>query len=771
MSKLSSFFSRIFVGACTPLLIGSILPWSVSAQTSVAAGNQETVRLDPFDVSATQPNGYAASTTFSGTGMNMPLKDVPMAITVITSEFLEDANLLNSFRVLDYVSSVTQGNRSDNGDQNQTFTIRGFYTSNYLVDGISATNYFPARLIDRVEVVKGPNTLYGQSDPGGLINRITKRAESTNFAKLTASYGSWNTFDEGFDVNRKITSQLNLRLLGDSNTTGGWRWIDGTESSFGAVIADWRPFSTTRISLMASYNGVSGQAANRAAFPFLSVVQDLNGNGTTTDTVGGVPESGVRYNSVGITPWEYTSEAANDFFHLHASYLRGSVEQQVGSHVTLLYSFARNNQGNGTNFREFNTFSNNGLTNTVNLSYGTYADVDAVHTVNTSFNFNTGPVKHILLLGYRYSQDSTVNYSWGLNNNTAAINAIAAKLGQTIRTNLTISDLIARVPIWKDYVPTSTEMMTYFPGGGGNIVTTQVKTAYVSDSVTLLGDRLRLLGGLRNVSITNFQRTSGGVYVPNATGANSRNNKDTSFQLGLNYRINDAVVPFANYATAFAPNGSFFDPVTKITSYYDPVRSTAWEAGVKFDKFFGDRVSGSISYFNILKHNVVAADYNPGTGGNFTDITDDRSKGVDMDLYYNITPDWQVVLGFTAMKAVVVKTATASLGLALEGAAPERGTLWTSYKVSTGPLKGLRFGGGGFKTFGTIQQFNTSGNRYINQKIYYELSAFARYDVKIARQNVSLGLNVANLTNQFYLRSRGNSDSPRSITLSVSTKF
>jgi iron complex outermembrane receptor protein len=756
--------------------MASIMTSSGSAQTPDAVANQDTVKLDPFDVTATPSNGYAASNTFSGTGMNMPLKDVPMAITVVTSEFLEDANLQDSFRALDYVSSITQENRAENGDQNQTFTIRGFFTSNYLVDGIPASNYFPNQLIDRIEVVKGPNTLYGQSDPGGLINRITKRATSVDSIELSARYGSWNTFVENLDIDRKVNQQLNIRVLGNVTKTAGWRWIDGTESSFSGVIADWHPLPSTQLNAIASYNRVSGEASNRSAIPFLSEVKDLNGNGTTTDFVGGVSEQDVRYNPIGLAPWEFTSQTPNDFFHLHSSYVRGSVEQKLGSHVFLNFIYSRSDEGSGTNFRAFNTFTNNGLTNPVNFNYSTSNLENNVGTANANINFDTGPVKHNILLGYRFSGNDSLNHAWGLNNTTpkiaAQINALAVQLGQTLRTNLTVSDLLNHVPIWKDFVPTSDQLMNSVGGlGGGNTVTEEVGTVYLSDSATLLHDRIRLLAGIRNVSITDFQHKLGGAYIPNAVGTNRRISKKTTDQFGVNYRINDMVVPFANYATSFAPNGTVLDPVTNITSYYPPVLSAAWEAGVKFDRFLGDRVSGSISYFNILKKNVVASDYDPYTGGNVTQITDDRSKGIDLDLYYNITPNWQLVLGFTAMDAVVVKTTTASLGLALEGAAPEKGSLWTSYAVSSGPLKGLRFGGGGFKTFGTIQQFNTSGNRYITQGPYYELAAFARYNVKIVRQDLSFGLNVANLTNQYYLRSRGNTDTPRSITVSVETKF
>ncbi|MGH7957943.1 MAG: hypothetical protein ACREH8_13185, partial [Opitutaceae bacterium] len=62
-------------------------PASASSQNSAAS--EEPIALDPFEVRATT-KGYMATNTISGTAMDTPLKNVPMTINVITSQFLED---------------------------------------------------------------------------------------------------------------------------------------------------------------------------------------------------------------------------------------------------------------------------------------------------------------------------------------------------------------------------------------------------------------------------------------------------------------------------------------------------------------------------------------------------------------------------------------------------------------------------------------------------------------------------------------------------------
>jgi outer membrane receptor protein involved in Fe transport len=50
---------------------------------------------------------------------------------------------------------------------------------------------------------------------------------------------------------------------------------------------------------------------------------------------------------------------------------------------------------------------------------------------------------------------------------------------------------------------------------------------------------------------------------------------------------------------------------------------------------------------------------------------------------------------------------------------------------------------------------------------YTTFSAFARYPMKLFEQRVAVGLNVDNLTNVFFMRSRAGTNNPRQVVLSV----
>jgi outer membrane receptor for ferric coprogen and ferric-rhodotorulic acid len=109
--------------------------------------------------------------------------------------------------------------------------------------------------------------------------------------------------------------------------------------------------------------------------------------------------------------------------------------------------------------------------------------------------------------------------------------------------------------------------------------------------------------------------------------------------------------------------------------------------------------------------------------------------------------------------------------MALEGAAPDRLTFFTSYAIGRGPAKGLRLGGGAIKAWGPIQQFGTSDSRLVREDGYTQVNLFARYATEILGRATTFGLNVSNLTDAYFIRARANSSTPREVTTSVGLKF
>lgn len=161
------------------------------------------------------------------------------------------------------------------------------------------------------------------------------------------------------------------------------------------------------------------------------------------------------------------------------------------------------------------------------------------------------------------------------------------------------------------------------------------------------------------------------------------------------------------------------------------------------------------------------SDYNPVAFRNDNEISDDVRRGWETELFFTPSASWQMVINYSRIDAKVVRSATLAKNLRLEGATPRRFTFWSSYAVKSGGLKGLRFGGGVIVARGPIQQFGTSNSQLVFEDGYTTVNLFARYPVVLFGQRLTLGANVDNLTNVFYMRSSAGTNNPRQLVFSV----
>ncbi len=114
------------------------------------------------------------------------LADVPEATTVITAKELELQNATNALEALRWIPGVNMSMRyGTHSRENYKFNgISSAYTL-VLVDGNRPSGRYPlseipVSAIERIEVVKGANSLlYGSDAMSGVINIITKKAKDT----------------------------------------------------------------------------------------------------------------------------------------------------------------------------------------------------------------------------------------------------------------------------------------------------------------------------------------------------------------------------------------------------------------------------------------------------------------------------------------------------------------------------------------------------------------------------------------------------------------
>ncbi|NJR66672.1 MAG: TonB-dependent receptor [Leptolyngbyaceae cyanobacterium CRU_2_3] len=256
-------------------------------------------------------------------------QDVPISLTVLSAEELEDAqvNSLQDVAANTPNFFVTTGDRSFN-----FYSIRGLGNSNVLVrdtasfyvDDVPYDNvhqFFSGDLFDleRVEVLRGPqSTLYGRNSLAGVINFISRPPSEALEFGLGASYGNFNQRRVQLSVSDSlIPDTLGFRLAGVYSARDGFtentfldESADEQENVAGRFNLVWTPTENWDVSLNATgsreNDGTSVYVPINQDDPF-EIAQDQSGG---LDLSTNTQSLRVAYNTPGL---RFTSITAHNF--------------------------------------------------------------------------------------------------------------------------------------------------------------------------------------------------------------------------------------------------------------------------------------------------------------------------------------------------------------------------------------------------------------------------------------------------------------------------
>lgn len=199
------------------------------------ANKEETLVLSPFVVTADEDVGYTANSTLAGTRVRTELKDVASAISVVTSQFLQDTGSKNQQDLLVYTTNTevagVRGNFSAAGGASTYNEVGNLLrpSNNTRVRGLDAADntrdYFLTEIpwdgyiVDRVDLQRGPNSiLFGVGSPAGIINTSINTASFKNQNKIENRIGRYGSFRTTGDFNyvvKKNELAFRVALLDD----------------------------------------------------------------------------------------------------------------------------------------------------------------------------------------------------------------------------------------------------------------------------------------------------------------------------------------------------------------------------------------------------------------------------------------------------------------------------------------------------------------------------------------------------------------------------
>ena len=179
-----------------------------------APAKEQAIELSPFIISSERETGWSANDTLTATRTKQALKDVPVNIDAITSDFMEDLGLFSADETAKFVANVFALPVMENDNQGGNFSFRGMTQTNNI-----SRNYFrwfiPSDTynVERIDFGKGSNSLiFGAVEPGGQGAAFTKRPLLKNFGEIFLNQNSEGAYRYQFDYNRKLRSNLALRF-------------------------------------------------------------------------------------------------------------------------------------------------------------------------------------------------------------------------------------------------------------------------------------------------------------------------------------------------------------------------------------------------------------------------------------------------------------------------------------------------------------------------------------------------------------------------------
>ncbi|RYF96100.1 MAG: TonB-dependent siderophore receptor, partial [Caulobacteraceae bacterium] len=266
-----------------------------------------------------QGAGVVAKEATSASKSDIPLLELPRAVSVVTAEEIRDRSADTLTRIFEYTAGFN-GDAYGGGPLSRSYSnVRGFLAYQY-IDGLkqhdSNWGIEPFGL-ERAELIKGPaSALYGQASPGGLINLISKRPTQDPVREVQVQFGSHSRLQGAFDFGGRLDAagKLSVRLTAltrDAETDVRFQKDDRT---YIAPAITWRPSDRTEVTLLASYQ----------SDPNLTVFQYLPNTGTVVASpLGYVPRN------------TFTGEPAFDDSHIKRYQAALLLQHRLTDHIVL----------------------------------------------------------------------------------------------------------------------------------------------------------------------------------------------------------------------------------------------------------------------------------------------------------------------------------------------------------------------------------------------------------------------------------------------------
>ena len=156
-----------------------------------------------------------------------------------------------------------------NQGNSDVFILRGFNNDTVYRDGFllptlrgGGTTRRNTANLERIEVLKGPGSiLFGRTEPGGIINMVTKQPLATPYFAIQQQAGSYDAYRTTIDATGPLTKDDTLlyRVNVAYENFGSFRDFVENENVFVAPVLRWNHRAATRANIEFEYQKFEGR--------------------------------------------------------------------------------------------------------------------------------------------------------------------------------------------------------------------------------------------------------------------------------------------------------------------------------------------------------------------------------------------------------------------------------------------------------------------------------------------------------------------------------
>lgn len=678
-----------------------------SARTQETSGGVSDLKItlqiaNPTETVVVQAevDSYLADTSTTGTKLDIPQRDLPQSISVVPRSIMEDRVLVRLTEAGDNIAGV-RSLTGYSGTKSNNYIVRGFTqsftSSGTLRNGFTEYAFLTQRdpvNVDRIEFLKGPaSLLYGASDVPGLVNTITKKPLSEHRYELGFTGGGFGLVRPTVDATGPLNKSKSLLYRVNFAFENGQSYRDFVNNR-NAFLA---PSLLWKITDHTTFTGELELGRFRNDFD----------RGFPTEPEFLDEDFSKNY----AEPW---TKAVNKNLNLMLNLTHAFNEQ-----FSFRSGFSHVRSQTDLDATSFGFIQLRPDRRTINRTAVVTDEYSENYNSQNEFyaRFSTGGIRHQLVAGAEYAR---FQFKF-------------------------LFDQYALAPIDR-ISPTYGAQPGFFLFGFNDDSSANQFGAYVQDHIELLPN-LKILVGARASYVDSVSKN-----FPAGTVKNEQIVRGFTPRAGIVYQPFQATSIYFSYASSFSPN---FTARSRTGEQFEPTTGRLFEGGIK-QSFLNDRVLATLAVYELQRRDVLVPDPNDPTFTFSIQTGEQRSRGIEIEVNGQVTPQLNLNATYAAIDAVVTSDTRANLiGQRLVGVPKHSGGIYGNYIFDSRFLRGFSIGGG---VYFATERFSNLPNRA------FRLPSYTRADLNFGyrRENWRFDLAVKNLNDARYFETGGfNTISPQ----------